>query len=361
MSTRGMTLQTGGLLCLAFVAFHRQTSFSCASADTASLRVPDLVAKFESQAVPQDKGQYAQTMQRSSKDVPEGRRDSSSSSRESERLGVLARAVSADDGALKKAALQVQKDLAGVEIPEVTSVAALSAAATAPIGSTPLAAGQDTPATADTAQVETSRLSPALLRALDAETETKASRQSGVPASLSVQPADSRRGTGDSVAEPMPATAYAGKPQPSRFAASPQKGPGPAAPESESSSSDASEGYPNSPRRTGAAIAPGKDAGAEAMGLTVAVKAAERMRTVSDSSQNMESPSSARPLLAGPSTAVPSAPGPVHVSPKGSVIGFMPVPASQHPLHGEDDSMVRRLHSAAFCAFDLCLAWQALT
>ena len=293
-------------------------------------------------------------MQRSSKDVSEGSRGSGSSTEESERLGVLARAVSADDGALKKAALQVQKDLAGVEIPEVTSVAALSAAATASIGSTPLAAGQDTPATADTAQVEASRLSPALLRALDAETETKAGRQSGVPASLSVQTADSRRGTGDSVAEPMPATAYAGKPQPSRFAG-PQKAPGPAAPESESSSSSASEGYPDTSRRTGVTTAPDKDTAAEAMGLTVAVKAANRMRTVSD--PDMESPPSARPLLAGPSSAVP---GPVHVSPKGSVIGFMPVPASQHPLHGEDDSMVRRVHSAPFCAMDLCLAWHAL-
>lgn len=322
------------------------------SADKASLRVPDLVAKFESQVVPQDKGQYAQTMQRSSKDVPEGSRGSSSSSEASQRQGVLARAVSADDGALKKAALQVQKDLAGVEIPEITSVAALSAAATAPIGSTPLAAGQDTPATADTAQVETSRLSPALLRALDAETETKAGRQSGVPASLSVQPADSRRGTGDSVAEPMPATAYAGKPQPSRFAASPQRAPGPAAPESESSSSNASEGYPP---RNGATTTSDKDTAAEAMGLTVGVTAA--MRTGSDLSQDLESPSSARPLLAGPSTALPSAPGPVHVSPKGSVIGFMPVPASQHPLHGEDDSMVRRPHSVPLCVFHLCLAW----
>ena len=296
-------------------------------------------------------------MQRGSKDFPEGSRGSSSSSEASERLGVLARAVSADDGALKKAALQVQKDLAGVEIPEITSVAALSAAATAPIGSTPLAAGQDTPVTADTAQVETSRLSPALLRALDAETETQAGRQSGVPASLSVQPADSRRGTGDSVAEPMPATAYAGKPQPSRFAANPQRAPGPAAPESESSSSNASEDYPDTYGRTGATTAPDKDKAAEAMGLTVAVKAASRMRTVSDLSQDLESPSSARPLLAGPSSALPSAPGHVHVSPKGSVIGFMPVPASQHPLHGEDDSMVRRPHSVPLYVFHLCLAW----
>ena len=280
-----------------------------------------------------------------SSNVDEGSRDSSSSSQESERLGVLARAVSADDGALKKAALQVQKDLAGVEIPEVTSVAALSAAATAPIGTTPLAAGQDTPVTADTAQVETSRLSPALLRALDAKTETKTGRRSGVTPSLSVQPADSRRGTGDSIAEPMPATAYAGKPQPSRFAASPQWAPGPAVPESQSSDSDASEGYPEPSPKAGAQRAPDKDTAAEAVGLTVAVNTASRMRTVSDLSQDMESPSSARPLLAvSSSTALPSAPGPVHVSPKGSVIGFMPVPAGQHPLRGEDDSMVGRLH-----------------
>lgn len=279
-------------------------------------------------------------MQRSSKDVPEGSEGSSSSSDEPERLGVLARTVSADDGALKKAALQVQKDLAGVEIPEITSVAALSAAATAPIGSAPLAAGQDIPATADTAQVETSRLSPALLRALEAETETKSGRQAGASASLAVQPADSRRGTGDSVAEPMPATAYAGKPQPSRFAAGPQRATGPVAPESESSS-NASEDYPDPSAKAGARTAPVKDTAAEARGLTVAVNANSTMRTVSDLSQDMESPSSARPLLAGPSSALPSAPGPVHVSPKGSVIGFMPVPAGQHPLHGEDDSMVR--------------------
>lgn len=284
-------------------------------------------------------------MQRSSKDVPEGSEGSSSSSDEPERLGVLARAVSADDGALKKAALQVQKDLAGVEIPEITSVAALSAAATAPIGSAPLAAGQDVPATADMTQVETSRLSPALLRALDAETETKSGRQAGASASLAVQPADSRRGTGDSVAEPMPATAYAGKPQPSRFAASPQRATGPVAPESESSSSGASEDYPDHSAKAGARTAPAKGTAAEARGLTVAVKANSRMRTVSDLSQDLESPSSARPLLAGPSSALPSAPGPVHVSPKGSVIGFMPVPAGQHPLHGEDDSMVRCPHA----------------
>ena len=320
-------------------------------------------------------------MQRSSKDVPEENSGSSFSSEESEHVGVLARAVSADDGALKKAVLQVQKDLAGIEIPEVTSVAALSAAATASMGNTPLAAGQDTPATADAASTETSRLSPALLRALDAETETKSGRQSAVPASLAVQPADSRRGTGDSVAEPlpssaygksrspapdgrkdslfepMPATAYAGKPQPSRFAASPRGAPGPAAPESESSDSVASEDYPESPLRADAAPTPGRDTAAEAMGLTVAVKAASRMRTESDVSQDMDSPLSARPLLAGPSSAALSpAPGPVHVSPKGSVIGFMPVPAGQYPLHGEDDSMVRRPRLALFCPFNLPMA-----
>ena len=65
------------------------------------------------------------------------------------------------------------------------------------------------------------------------------------------------------------------------------------------------------------------------------------MRTESDISQDVETPSSARPLLAGTSSAaLAAAPGSVHVSPKGSVIGFMPVPASQHPLHGEEDTMV---------------------
>ena len=159
-------------------------------ADTVSVRVPDLVAKFESQAVqPQDKGLYAPAMQRSSKDVPEGSEGSSSSSDEPERLGVLARAVSADDGALKKAALQVQKDLAGVEIPEITSVAALSAAATAPIGSAPLAAGQDIPATADTTQVETSRLSPALLLLMQRQRRSLAGKQVLLPVWQSNLPA----------------------------------------------------------------------------------------------------------------------------------------------------------------------------
>lgn len=329
-----------------------------------SIRVPDLVAKFESQAVqPQDNVQTAQTMQSSSKDAPEENSGSSSSSEGSERLGVLARAVSADDGALKKAALQVQKDLAGVEIPEVTSVAALSAAATASIGNTPLAAGQDTPATAATDA--SSRLSPALLRALDAETDTQSGRQSGVPASLAVQPAGSRRGSSDSVAEPLPSSAYAvsrpnapdsrkesamatgtaGKPQPSRFAASPRGAPGPAA--SESGSSD-SEGFLEPSAGAGARATPGRNTAAPSRGLTVAVPAGGMRGTEADVPQDTESPSSARPLLAGPfSTGVVRTPGPVHVSPKGSVIGFMPVPPGQHPLHGEDDSMVRRPHLAS--------------
>lgn len=304
-------------------------------------------------------------MQRSSRDVPEQTSGSSSSSDKSERLGVLPRAVSADDGALRKAALQVQKDLAGVEIPEVTSVAALSAAATSSIGNTPLAAGQDTPATAESAVSDApNRLSPALLRALDAETDTQSGRQSGFPASLAVQPAGSRRGSNDSIAEPLPSSAYAesksrgpdgrkgsgleskptataGKSQPSRFAVSPRGAPGPAAPESESSDS---EGYPEpTPGGAGAGATPGQGTAAPSRGLAVAVPAANRAGSEADGAQDMESPSSARPLLAGPfSTAVVGAPGPVHVSPKGSVIGFMPVPHGQHPLHGEDDSMVRR-------------------
>lgn len=314
-------------------------------------------------------------MQRSSKDVPE--EDSSSSSGESEARGMLPRTVSADDGALKKAALQVQKDLAGIAIPEVTSVAALSAAATAPIGNTPLAAGQDVPSIAKTTAVETARLSPELLRALDAQTEAQPVRQSAVPASLAVQPADSRRGTNDSVAEPLPSSAYAkgrssatdgrkdsvyeplpqsayaGKPQPSRFAASPRGAPGPAASDSEDSESVASEGYPEAPLRASGGVASGRGTAAEAMGLTVAVKAASRMRTESDISQDAEGPASARPLLAGTSSAALAAtPGSVHVSPKGSVVGFMPVPATHHPLHADDDNMV------GYCKFS---SWWGLT
>ena len=288
-------------------------------------------------------------MQRSSKDVPEGSTGSSSSSKESETPGVLPRTVSVDDGALKKAALQVQKDLAGVEIPEVTSVAAQSAAATAPLGSTPLAAGQEAVSGTGQTSVETSRLSPALLRALDAETEAQPRPQPGIAASLAVQPAESRRGTGDSVAEPLPASAYksdksvdkqkapanAGKSQTSRFAASPRGGARASYSDSQSSASD-DDAVPPAAARDASV----KGAAAEAMGLTVAVKAASRMRTESDISQDAESPSSARPLLAGTSSAaLAAAPGSVHVSPKGSVVGFMHVPSSQHPLHHEDDTM----------------------
>lgn len=353
-------------------------------AEAIPLRVPDLVAKFESQVVqPHDIGQVAQNMQRSSKDVPEQSPGSSSSSEKSERLGALPRAVSADDGALRKAALQVQKDLAGIEIPEVTSVAALSAAAILSIGNNPLAAGQDTPATADSAVSDApNRLSPALLRALDAETDTQSGRQSGFPASVAVQPASSRRGSNDSVAEPLPSSAYAesksrgpdgrkggvleskptttaGKSQPSRFAVSPRGAPGPAATESESSDS---EGYPEpSPRGAGARATPGRGTAAPSRGLAVAVPAANRTGSGADGAQDMESPSSARALLAGPfPSAVVGAPGPVHVSPKGSVIGFMPVPHGQHPLHGEDDSMVRRPHLAS-CSrhYIFMLAWHS--
>ena len=316
-------------------------------------------------------------MQRSSKDVPEG--DSSSSSGESEPRGILPRTVSADDGALKKAALQVQKDLAGVAIPEVTSVAALNAAATAPIGNTPLAAGQDAPSIANPTAGEPSRLSPELLRALDAQTEAQPVRQSAVPASLAVQPADSRRGTNDSVAEPLPSSAYAkgrssatggrkdsvyeplpqsayaGKPQPSRFAASPRGPPDPAASDSEDSDSVASEDYPEAPLRAGGKAAPGRSTAAEAMGLTLAVKAASRMRTESDISQDTEGPTSARPLLAGTSSAaLAAAPGSVHVSPKGSVVGFMPLPATHHPLHGDDDNMVDCCTSSSLWYLTLC-------
>ena len=322
-----------------------------------------MVAKFESQtAQSQPSGLTPPTMQRSSKDAIEETAGSSSSSEEAEPRGVLPRTVSADDGALKKAALQVQKDLAGIEIPEITSVAAQSAAATAPIGSAPLAASQDAPSIANPTVVETSRLSPELLRALDAQTEALPGLQSGVPASLAVQPADSRRGTNDSVAEPLPssaytkgrsgapegrkdsvyeplpASAYAGKAQPSRFAASPRGVPGPAA--SDSEGSESSSGSRDPSPRGGRGAAPSKASAAEAMGLTVAVKAASRMRSESNISQDIESPSSARPLLVGASSAaLAAAPGSVHVSPKGSVVGFMPIPSNQHPLN-EDDSMV---------------------
>lgn len=311
-------------------------------------------------------------MQRSSRDRPTEESDGSSSSsddQQPEPRRALPRAVSADDGALKKAALQVERDLAGVEIPEVTSAAAQSAAATASMRSTPLAAGQlqEEPAGSSAegpSATEPSRLSPAMLRALDAETDAQAGPQQGTPASLAAQAADSRRGTGDSVAEPlpssayskrgasdgrkdslfepMPPSAYSSKAQPSRFA-NPRGGPA-AASDSEDSESGASDSYPEAaPMAT--AGARGKGKAAEAMGLTVAVKAASRMRTESDVSQDAEnSPSSARPLLQGPSSsALAAAPGSVTVSPKGSVVGFMPVPsAGQHPLQSQDyDTMVR--------------------
>ena len=268
-------------------------------------------------------------MNRTSKDRPDMDDDASSSSsstQRSEEPRVLPRAVSADDGALKKAALQVEKDLAGVEIPEVTSAAAINAAATASIRSTPPAAGQLQPE-GPAAGTEPSRLSSAALRALDAETAMQGVNQQGSPASLAVQPAESRRGTGDSVAEPLPKSAYATK-QPSRFAKS-QDAPTASYSESESAASD----------NEAAPMAAGRGKAADAMGLTVAVKAASRMRTDSDLSQDNadNSPSSARPLLTGPSSsALAAIPGSVHVSPKGSVIGFMPLPANQHPLQSQD-------------------------
>ena len=308
-------------------------------------------------------------MQRTSKEQSEDSDGSSSYSddQQSEQPRVLPRAVSAEDGALKKAALQVQRDLAGVRIPEVTSAAAQSAAATAPMRSTPLAAGQlqGNNEPAEPSASEPLRLSPALLRALDAETNAQAGPGKAPPAS--------RRGTGDSVAEPLPssayskrsgaapnarndtvfeplpASAYPTKQQPSRFA-SPRGAPAPAASESGDSDS-ASDGYPEAaPMAVVGAKSRGK--AADAMGLTVAVKAASRMRTESDVSQDADnSPSSARPLLAGPSSsALAAAPGSVTVSPKGSVVGFMPVPAGQHPLESEDyDTMVSlHLHNLTF-------------
>ncbi len=320
-------------------------------------------------------------MQRTSKDRPEDSDGSSSYSddQQSDQPRVLPRAVSAEDGALKKAALQVERDLAGLKIPEVTSAAAQSAAATAPMRSTPLAAGQlqgnNEPAEPST--TEPSRLSPALLRALDAETNAQAGPGKAPPASLAVQAADSRRGTGDSVAEPLPASAYSKRSaaapnarndsvfeplpasaypnkQPSRFA-SPRGAPAPAVSESGDSDS-ASDGYPEAaPMAVAGAKSRGK--AADAMGLTVAVKAASRMRTESDVSQDADnSPSSARPLLAGPSSsALAAAPGSVTVSPKGSVVGFMPVPAGQHPLESEDyDTMVSLILYNLTCSQGLC-------
>ena len=341
-----------------------------------SPRVLELVAKFESQAAqPQSNDQAdTQAMQRSNRDRSDESDGSSSSSgnEQSDQPRVLPRTVSADDGALKKAALQVAKDMAGVNIPEVTSAAAMSAAATASMRSTPLAAGQiqggTQPGDARASASESSRLSPALLQALNAETQSQSGTQRNTPLSLAVQGADSRRGTGDSVAEPlpssayskrgsssvtapdgrkdsvfepMPTSAYTTKQQPSRFA-SPRGGPAPAASDSGSSDS-ASDGYPEAAPKAISA-AKGRGTAAEAMGLTVAVNAASRMRTESDMSQDaQDSPSSARPLLTGPSSsALAAVPGSVTVSPKGSVVGFMPVPSGQHPLQSQEyDTMVR--------------------
>ena len=315
-------------------ATPRVTRFVCFT-DLPSPRVIELVARFESQAnQPQSSSQGdREAMNRTSKDRPnmdDGASSSSSSTQRSDEPRVLPRAVSADDGALKKAALQVEKDLAGVEIPEVTSAAAINAAATASIRSTPPAAGQLQPE-GPASSTEPSRLSSAALRALDAETAMQGVSQQGSPASLAVQPAESRRGTGDSVAEPLPKSAYATK-QPSRFAKS-QDAPTASYSDSESVASDSEA----APMAAGSAKPSGK--AADAMGLTVAVKAASRMRTDSDLSQDNadNSPSSARPLLAGPSSsALAAIPGSVHESPKGSEIGFMPLPAHQNPLQSQD-------------------------
>lgn len=273
-------------------------------------------------------------MQRTSKDQPAASSSSSSSSGELEERSaaepaVRPQAVSADDGLLKQAALRVEKDLAGVPIPEVTSSAAISSAATDAIGNTPLAAGQLTEGqgASQPENPAASRLSTALLQAHDAQSSEP---QKSVPASLAVQTSDSRRGTGDSVAEPLPASAYRAQPQPSRFAAKLRR----AAPPSESGESTASSSYAEAePFSIGAGAKP---AGA-ALGLSVVVN--NTNRTESDVSQDAgETPTSARPLLTGPSsTALAAAPGSVTVSPKGSVVGFMPLPAgSPHPLQADD-------------------------
>ena len=295
------------------------------------------MAKFETRAArSQDTGTSSvQNMQRTSKDQPVESSSSSSSGEPEERSAavpaVRPQAVSADDGLLKQAALRVEKDLAGVPIPEVTSSAAISSAATDAIGNTPLAAGQLTEGqgASQPENPAASRLSTALLQAHDAQTSEP---QKSVPASLAVQTSDSRRGTGDSVAEPLPASAYRAQPQPSRFAAKPTR----AAPPSESGESTASSSYAEAePFSSGAGAKPA----AAAMGLSVVVNNANRLRTESDVSQDArETPTSARPLLTGPSsTAFAAAPGSVTVSPKGSVVGFMPLPAgSPHPLQADD-------------------------
>lgn len=311
--------------------------------------MPELVAKFETRAAQsQDVGSPSmQNMQRTSKDDPD--QSSSSSSSESQSAAVPAvqpQAVSVEDGLQKQAALRVEKDLAGVLIPEVTSSAAISSAATAAIGNTPLAAGQVTGGPPDQmpSQPEgppASRLSTALLQAHDAQTSEP---NSSVPPSLAVQAPDSRRGTDDSVAEPLPSSAYRAQPKPSRFAAK----PAPAGPPSESGESTASSSYAEAEPMTSMQAA--KPA-ATAMGLSVAVNNANRIRTESDVSQDVEeTPTSARPLFTGPSSSsLAAAPGSVTVSPKGSVVGFMPLPAgSPHPLQA-DDTQVRRFSSYIAC------------
>ena len=308
-----------------------------AAADLPSVRVPELVAKFETRAAARAAVSFEtgssslQNMQRASKDLVDGSGSSysgSESASEPEKA-IAPPTVSADDGAQKQAALRVDKDLAGVPIPEVTSAAALSSAATASISSTPLAAGQLTGgASEQTAPQPGSnpRLSSALLEALDAQTNAP---QKATAASLAVQSPGSRRGSGDSVAEPLPASAYREKPQPSRFAAKPP----PASDGGESIGTSSSvEAQPMT--SAGQAARP-----ATALGLLVNVKDASTLRTESDMSQDAGgTPLSARALLTGPSSAtLAAAPGSVTVSPKGSVIGFMPLPAAfPHPLQPDD-------------------------
>ena len=273
-------------------------------------------------------------MQRTSKDLPEDSRSSGSSSASEDQPAVKPQAVSADDGIQKQAALRVEKDLAGIQIPAVTSSAAIGSAATQPIGNTPLAAGQvsggeSEQAVSQAGGASPARLSTALLEAHDAQTSEP---QRPTPASLAVQTSDSRRGTGDSVAEPLPSSAYRAQPQPSRFAAKPTKAASP----SDSGESTASGSYAEAEPM---ATAQGTKVAASAMGLSVAVNNANRLRTESDVSQDAGgTPTSARPLMTGPSSAtLAAAPGSVAVSPKGSVVGFMPLPSgSPHPLQADD-------------------------
>ena len=283
-------------------------------------------------------------MQRASKESPDRSSSSGSSSGSgpvsTPEKAIVPPTVSADDGAQKQAALRVEKDLAGVPIPEVTSAAALNSAATASISSTPLAAGQLTGGGTEASNAQTDsnpRLSSALLEALDAQTGAP---QKPTPASLAVLTSDSRRGTsesrrgsGDSVAEPLPASAYREKPQPSRFAAKPAAAAPPSDGGESTGTTSSAEAEPMASTRQAASPA------AAALGLSVNVKNASRLRTESDMSQDAgDSPSSARPLLTGPSSAtLAAAPGSVSVSPKGSVVGFMPMPAGfPHPLQADD-------------------------